>query len=167
MTKVKEIVLVLENCEYIKIPTKHLGNIIIEDVDMSVRRTAINAIDKIQTANSIYLEIIKPEIIKTLGMFNEDDKESLSCFQRLMQHEDITSIEVAYDDSKEEYFVDWDWDSEYINNYQDAQMANNGNLHILINRKKNLKDFLDNGFDEVSYDYVIKEKENSEWGFWE
>ena len=167
MTKVKEIVLVLENCEYIKIPTKHLGNIIIEDVDMSVRRTAINAIDKIQTANSIYLEIIKPEIIKTLGMFNEDDEESLSCSQRLMQHEDITSIEVAYDDSKEEYFVDWDWDSEYINNYQDTQMANNGNLHILINRKKNLKDFLDNGFDEVSYDYVIKEKENSEWGFWE
>src|SRR5699024_12089190 len=64
---------------YIKIPTKHLGNIIIEDVDMSVRRTAINAIDKIQTANSIYLEIIKPEIIKTLGLFGEDDENSLSC----------------------------------------------------------------------------------------
>lgn len=44
MNKVKEIVLVLENCEYIKIPTKHLANIIIEDIDMSVRRNAINSI---------------------------------------------------------------------------------------------------------------------------
>lgn len=168
MMKVKEIVLVLENCEYINIPTKHLANIIIEDIDISVRRTAINSIDKQMSAKSIYLEIIKPEIIKTLGLFGEYDEESLSCSKRLIQHEDITSVEVVYDDdSKEEYFVDWDWDNEYINSYQDTQLAKNRNLHVLINRKKKLKEFLDNGFDEVSYDYVIKEKETNEWGFWD
>ena len=168
MTKVKEIELVLENCEYIKIPTKHLGNIIIEDIDTSVRRNAINSIDKLQTANSIYLDIIKPETIKTLGLFDEDDEESLSCSKRLIQHADITSVEVAYDDnSKEEYFVDWDWDNEYVNSYQDTQLAKNGNLHVLINRKKKLKDFLDNENFEVSYNHIMNEKEDNEWGFWE
>ena len=168
MTKVKEIVLVLENCEYINIPTKHLGNIIIEDIDISVRRNAINSIDKLQTASSIYLDIIKPEIIKTLGLFDEDDEESLSCSQRLIQHEDITSVEVVYeDDSKEGYFVDWNWDNEYINSYQDTQLSKNGNLHVLIDRKKKLKEFLDDENFEVSYDYIINEKENNEWGFWE
>lgn len=168
MTKVKEIVLVLENCEYIKIPTKHLGNIIIEDVDVSVRRIAINSIDKQMSAQSIYLDIIKPETIKTLGLFGEDDENSLSCSKRVLQYEDMTSVVVIYDDdSKEEYFVDWNRGNEYINSYQSTKLAKNGNLHVLINRKKNLKDFLDNGFDEVSYDYVIKEKEDNEWGFWD
>ncbi|WP_323705936.1 hypothetical protein P3U41_05915 [Mammaliicoccus sciuri] len=168
MTKVKEIVLVLENCEYIKIPTKYLANIIIEDIDISVRRNAINSIDKLQTANSIYLDIIKPETIKTLGLFDEDDEESLSCSKRLIQHADITSVEVAYDDnSKEEYFVDWDWNNEYLNSYQDTKLAKNGNLQVLINRKKSLKEFLDDENFEVSYDYIMNEKENNEWGFWE
>lgn len=168
MTKVKEIELVLENCEYIKIPTKHLGNIIIEDIDTSVRRNAINSIDKEQTANNIYLDIIKPETIKTIGLFDEDDEESLSSSKRLIQHEDITSVGVIYDDgSKENYYVDWNWDNEYINSYQDTQLAKNGNLHILINRKKKLKDFLDDENFEVSYDYIMKEKEDNEWGFWE
>lgn len=168
MLKIKEIVLVLENCEYINIPTKHLANIIIEDIDVSVRRTAINSIDKQMLAKSIYLEIIKPETIKTLGLFGEYDENGLSCFKRVLQYEDITSVEVIYDDnSKEVYFVDWNWGNEYINSYQSTKLAKNGNLHVLINRKKNLKDFLDNGFNGVSYDYIIKEKENSEWGFWE
>lgn len=168
MTKVKEIELVLENCEYIKIPTEHLANIIIEDIDISVRRTAINSIDKQMSANSIYLDIIKPETIKSLGLFDGEDEESLSCSKRLIQHADITSVEVAYDDnSKEEYFVDWDWDNECLNSYQDTQLAKNGNLHVLINRKNKLKDFLDNENFEVSYDYIIKEKEDNEWGFWE
>lgn len=158
MTKVKEIELVLENCEYIKVPTKHLANLIIEDIDISIRRNAINSIDKLQTANSILIEIIKPETIKTLGLFNEDDEESLSCSKRLIQHEDITSVEVIYDDgSKEEFFVDWNWDNEYINSYQDTQLANNGHLHVLINRKKSLKEYLDDSSNEKNYDYVMKE----------
>ena len=167
MNKVKEIVLVLENCEYINISTKHLANIIIEDIDVSVRRIAINSIDKQMLAKSIYLEIIKPETIKTLGLFGEDDEDSLSCSKRVLQYGDITSVEVIHDDnSKEVYLVDWNWSNEYINSYQSTKLAKNGNLHVLINRKKNLKDFLDNGFDEVNYDYVIKEKENNGWGFW-
>ena len=168
MTKVKEIVLVLENCEYINIPTKHLANIIIEDIDISVRRNAINSIDKLQIANSIYFDIIKPETIKTLGLFDEGDEESLSCSKRLIQYADITSVEVAYNDnSKETYFVYWDGDNEYLNSYQDTQLAKNGNLHVLINRKKKLKEFLDNENFEVSYDYAMKEKESNEWGFWD
>lgn len=168
MTKLKEIELVLENCEYIKIPTKHLANIIIEDIDTSVRRNAINSIDKLQTANSIYLDIIKPETIKTLGLFEVEDEESLSCSKRLIQYADITSVEVVYNNgSKETYFVDWNWGNEYLNSYQDTQLAKNGNLHVLINRKKKLKEFLDNENFEVSYDYIIKEKEDNEWGFWE
>lgn len=168
MTKVKGIELVLENCEYIKIPTKHLANIIIEDIDISVKRIAINSIDKLQTANSIFIEIIKPETIKTLGLFDEDDEESLSCSKRLKQHEDITSVEVIYDDdSKEEFFVDWNWDNEYINSYQDTQLANNGNLYVLINQKKNLKEYLDGAFSDENYNYLMNEKEDNEWGFWE
>lgn len=168
MTKVKEIVLALENCEYIKIPTKHLSNIIIEDIDISVRRNAINSIDKLQTANSIYLEIIKPETIKTLGLFDEDNEESLSCSKRLIQHEDITSVEVIYnDDSKEIYYVDWDWDNEYTNSYQDTQLAKNGTLYVLINQKKNLKEYLDGAFSSEKYNYLMNEKEDNEWGFWE
>lgn len=168
MKKVKEVVLVLENCEYIKIPTKHLANIIIEGIDISVTRNAINNVAKLQTANSIYFDIINPETIKTLGLFNEGDEEILSCSKRLIQYADITSVEVVYNDnSKDEYFVDWDWDNEYLNSYQDTQIAKNGNLHVLINRKKRLKEFLDSENFEVSYDYIIKEKESNEWGFWE
>ena len=168
MTKVKEIELTLENCEHIKIPSGHLGNIVIEDIDTSIRRNAINSIDKLQTANSIYLDIIKPETIKTLRLFDEYDEGGPSCSTRLTQYADITSVEVIYNNgSKETYFVDWDWDNEYINNYQDTQLAKNGNLHVLINRKKKLKNFLDDENFEVSYDYIIKEKEDNEWGFWE
>lgn len=168
MTNVKEIELTLENCEHIKIPSGHLGNIVIEDIDISIRRNAINSIDKLQTANSIYLDIIKPETIKTLRLFDEYDEGSPNCSTRLIKYADITSVEVIYNNgSKETYFVDWDWDNEYINNYQDTQLAKNGNLHVLINRKKKLKEFLDNENFEVSYDYIIKEKEYNEWGFWE
>lgn len=168
MTKVKELELVLENCEYIKIPTKHLANIVIEGIDIRVRRNAINNIEKLQTASSIYLNIIKPETIKTLGLFGEADEESLSCSKRILQYEDITSVVVVYEDNtKEEYFVDWDWDNDYLNNYQDTQIAKNGNLHVLINREKRLKEFLDDDVFEVSYDYVMNKKEDNEWGFWE
>src|SRR5699024_5109648 len=144
------------------------ANMVIEDIDTSVRRIAINSIDKQQSANSIYLQIIKPETIKTLGLFDETVEESLSCSKRLIEHEDITSVEVIYDDgSKEEFFVDWNWDKEYVNSYQDTQLANNGHLHVLINRKKSLKEFLDDENFEVSYDHIINEKEDNEWGFWE
>ncbi len=102
MTNVKEIELTLENCEHIKIPSGHLGNIVIEDIDTSIRRNAINSIDKLQTANSIYLDIIKPETIKTLRLFDEYDEESLSCSTRLIQHADITSVEVIYNNGSKE-----------------------------------------------------------------
>lgn len=168
MTNVKEIELTLENCEHIKIPSRHLGNIVIEDIDTSIRRNAINSIDKLQTANSIYLDIIKPETVKTLRLFDEYDEGSPSCSKRLIQYADITSVEVIYNNgSKETYFVDWDWDNDYINSYQDTQLAKNGNMHVLINRKKKLKDFLDDENFEISYDYIINEKEDNEWGFWE
>ncbi|UXU70182.1 hypothetical protein [Mammaliicoccus sciuri] len=145
MKKVKEIELVLENCEYIKIPTNHLANLIIEDIDISVRRTAMNSIDKIQTANSIYIEITEPETIKTIGFFDEDDERSPNCFERLTEYEDITSVIVIYDDdTKENYYVDSDWDNGYRNRCQDTSLWG-GILSVLINRNKSLKEFLNDG----------------------
>lgn len=162
---VKEIHLVLENCEFIVVPTKYLADVVIEDITQKISREAINSVSKSLTAKSVYLEILKPSDLKVVGLMRED--RDYTCKERISDGGDITCLQVVYkDDSYEDYWVEWNHSSDYYNSYQKVEFSKEGNLHLLIHKDKTLEKYL-NELEEDYYDYKMNEDTNMEFGFWE
>ena len=57
--KVKNVTLCFENCDWVTIDGKYIGDLIVDDLHTCFRRIACNAIDKIETAKTIAIEIHK------------------------------------------------------------------------------------------------------------
>ena len=92
--KVKNVTLVFENCDYITIDGKYIGNLLLDDLHTRFRRIACNSIDKIKTANTIAIEIHK-YANKERYQFDQTDYEDFKqmTFDRLSAYNDITSIQ--------------------------------------------------------------------------
>ncbi len=163
--KVKEIHLILENCEYVVVPTKHLAEVILSEIVHEITREAINSVTKSLKTKLVYLEVLKPEELKVYGFGEEFD--DYTCKERINNGGDITGIQIIYqDDSSEHYWVEWNHESDYYNNYQKVEVSKEGILHLLIHKDKTLKQYLDE-IEEGYYDYKMNEDTNMEFGFWE
>lgn len=164
--KVKEIHLVLENCEYVVVSTKYLPQIVLSEITHEITREAMNSVSKSLKVKSAYIEIIKPDTIKVNDLFG-DEEEDYVCKRRIVDGGDITAIQVIYkDNSSEYYWVEWNEEDEYYNSYQKVEISKEGNLHLLIQKDKTLKQYL-NEIQEGYYDYKMNEDTNMEFGFWE
>lgn len=132
--EVKKISLIFENTEYADIDAEHIKRINIEVGKDEIIRTAVNSIERIQTIN--YLEMLiskEADIVITDTLYKPE-----TLFKRLF-HEDITHVEIVYEnDEKEEFCVPWtpSPSNENINSLQIVQKYNmyndKGNLLLTI-----------------------------------
>ncbi len=153
--KLKNVTLIFENCDYITIDGKYVGNLLVDDLHICFRRIACNAIEKVETANTFALEIHR-DANKDRYQFGQSDVPHFKqkTFDRIEEYDDITSIEFELEDAyveegeiprveHYEYYVDWVGESEYENEAQTSYISSDGNMYLVIAKDKGIGDFFD------------------------
>lgn len=131
--KIKQIRFVLENCETFEISGRNIGWILLDDISETIVRTAINQADTIRYCKRFEIEIFSEADI-TYHPFNVEDLEK-TVFKRLTEGNDITLIEITWeDDTIDSFRPEWYGESEFFNDGQNAIVSDLGNLYIAINR---------------------------------
>lgn len=101
MKTVTKIDITFENCEYIVILAEHIRDMYMSDFESKIIHNGFNILKKTY-AKKIYLQFA-PKANNSVEFSGE------SLFNRVKLYDDITSIEVYYDDNTSEvYFVDWE-----------------------------------------------------------
>lgn len=123
--ELKNIALVLENCEVVTIDKKNLGHFYIGDIKTSYSRG-----DKYLVKSQICDEFIV-EISRDLNQI-----------ERLHKCNDITQIWIEDVNGREEqFFVKWDENDKYFNEYQKNKLNRFGDLYIVISENKGIDDY--------------------------
>ena len=126
--KVKQIDIVLENCEVFKVPIEH--------IDISATGIKRN----ISTWNSdgtVLDELSADKVILIInsGAFNITSNFDESLLDRITKHQDISHIDIIYDDGTNDYVaVPWG-DEEYVNTKQ-SSTVDEDRLIIRIEEEK-------------------------------
>jgi len=160
--KLKTITFGLENCDYITIDGKYIGNFLVGDITTSIRRIACNAIGKMDVCNKFIIEIHKDANSPHRPFEQLDSKENV--FDRLVKYNDITSISfdlinTYYEENQSltvehyDYYVSWIGDSDENNESQKSYISDEGNLYIVISEKQKIEDFFD--YDEINDTDII------------
>ena len=149
MENIKYITIEFENCEWITFPITVFGECHLGNISTSIDRIAMNAICKTVFAREIALEIFFPEA-ESEYVASEFFGEKYTILQRLTSC-DITYITLTYqDDSKETFAVDYEDEVEgqlgSDNKNQNNYISECGNLYIVIDSNKGLKDFFNTDF---------------------
>lgn len=112
---IESIDLIFENCEYMRIPIESFKSLEIEKAndDSYSLSCIIEGVDKIQ--DSLYKEYFNP-------------------FQRIVDYDDITSIEIRYKngDVNNLYMI---WEGDYSNFYQESYLLRFNKIKININKE--------------------------------
>lgn len=151
--KLKYIEFIFENCDAIKIEGKYIGDFLVDDLETSIERIACNSIQKMDTVNTVAIEIHKDANKKRYKFgqrYIENFKEMT--FDRFETYGDITSIQFELEEDYVEegqkphreyyeYYVNWIGDNEYENDAQKTYLSKSGNLYIVIADKKNIENF--------------------------
>lgn len=153
---VKSIEFAFENCEYFTIDAKYFGALWLSGINTCIQRIACNSISKMECVDDIAMMIFSEGDDK-YTFFREDS--DMTKFNRLNTWKDISSITVIYDDdSKEEYYVEYEDEVEgqlgSNNILQRNYMNKFGDLYIVISKKKAFSDFFDD--DEMDDEDTIK-----------
>lgn len=161
--ELKEITFVLENCDSITIDGKYIGDFLVDEINTSIQRIAVNAIEQIDSANIVAIEIHKDANKERypFGQTGWEDGKHMT-FDRLVKGKDITSIKFELESySKEDwlpytrhysYYVDWVGDSDYENNAQSSYISKDGHLYLVIAKDKVVSDFFNmNEIDDSEY----------------
>lgn len=135
MREIESIKLVLENCESIKIHTKHIGDFSIDDITRSISRLAMNSVSDLTTSDNIHIQV-SSEANKT-GSFVTSFQDKMP-FDRITEHNDITAIEIKYQNNETEYIsTNWNSSDRYININQTSTInTHTGDLYIVISTKE-------------------------------
>lgn len=158
MEIIKFITIEFENCECITLPITVFGECHLGNISTSIDRVAMNAICKTVFAREIALEIFFPEA-ESEYIASEFFGEKYTILQRLTSYRDITHITLTYqDDSKETFTADYEDEVEgqlgSDNKNQKNYISECGNLYIIIDANKGIKDFFNMG--------LINDKESME-----
>lgn len=134
MKSIKTVEFVFENIEYFSIDAKYFGELTIGEFDRCIRRVASNCIADSMIADKVLMEIF-PEGDATYDPFEHGEGTK---FKRITAWNDITHIELTYDDGTKEYIcVNYDeglnegkLGAENIN--QTSMISDLGNLYICV-----------------------------------
>lgn len=150
--RLKEITFTFENCDYLKIDGKYVGDFVVDDIKTSIRRVACNAIMKMDSANTFAIEIHK-DANKERYAFDQTDCDRFKemVFDRFTQYNDITHIDFELEETYVDegqipkvesysYYLNWTGDSDYSNESQKSLISKCGNLYIYVG-KNNLEDY--------------------------
>jgi len=131
--------LILENCEKIRFPAKYIKWLSVEDVSRGFNYSNGSYNEHIK-ANEVTITINTNA--NTADAYSDDFPlpERKLPFDRIIRHNDITHIEVAYNDNTTEYIsVSWEdnEDNEDININQASSLNFCDDLSISISPKNN------------------------------
>lgn len=149
MKEVKAIEVIFENCESFKIKKHLLLAFDIGDIHTHICRYACNFIGRYQLAGRVVLEISKEIEKEDYHLFGMDSKfEKSGKYKRLCNYNDITHVNVIYDDdSTEEFSVNYHEEQEGIlgaeNINQKTVVGKNGNIYIVIEEGSEISDYFD------------------------
>lgn len=141
MQEVKAITLVLKNCECISFQRSQIGVFWCDEIHSCVSRIAMNSISKHLYCKELFVELNKSadQPYETFDQMSER-----TAFQRLLEFQDITHIEIEYDDGTKEYIaVPWDERDDYTNLYQSCTKSKSGHLYVLVCPDKKITDVVD------------------------
>ena len=152
--KIENISFTFENCEYITVDGKYVGQFLAEDIKTYFQRIACNAINKMETIHTLVIELHK-DANKPYSPFG--DKEQGTVFDRINTYNDITSIcfdlVEPYPEDKDcptcehyDYYIHWTGDSDYSNASQKVYISDLGNLYLVISENKGVDDFFDKDY---------------------
>lgn len=133
-SKIKNIVITMENCESYYIPVE---NIRMFSVDGFTEKLTIhyyhnNNISKSKRAYKVHLIIKNPENIKSFYDFSKPFQE------RVKSVNDICYINIQYLDGSEfGFYVPWDYKNNNYNSWQHTKINENGDLVIDIRKRRN------------------------------
>lgn len=150
MKTIKSITIDFENCEWVTFPIFVLGVCHLGNICTTIDRVASNAIGKSIFAREIALEIFFPEAENECTKWELFD-DRYTVLQRFTTYRDITHITLNYQDGSEETFV-VDYEDEVKgqlgsnNKNQRNYVSECGNLYIVIDENKGIKDFFNTNF---------------------
>lgn len=135
MKNISHIKLVFDNCEEVRIDAKYIGTLAITGIKDEIVRVACNAICGIRVADEVAVEIFS-EANRPFVSFGADT--GMSVFDRILEWNDITHIDVVYVDGEDEYIsVNYDegLDEGKLgaqNILQTSKLSGLGNLYLVI-----------------------------------
>lgn len=154
ITKLKEITFTFENCDYITIDGKYIGDIFVEDIRTSIKRVACNCIEKYETTYGFAVEIHQ-DANQDRYEFDQTHIEEFKqkIFKRFVCC-DITNVEIILEEDyvekgkmpkteKYSYYVHWTGDSDNYNESQIHYISKCGHLYLVIANGKSIEDFFD------------------------
>ena len=132
--QIKKIELVLENCEVVVVDAKYIGFLLIDAVSHEITNFGINDIGEINRCGKFYIELHKD--LDKYGVAESYlahiDEPQPNIFDRLTYFNDITQVEIHYDNGEvKNYYVDY-WGDE-TNAYQQSHISAAGHLYIKVN----------------------------------
>ena len=148
---IRNLELVLENCEVVKIDGKYIGDFYAGDIRKEIARMACNYIGMEEICHSFYVEI-HADANKKYAPFGDQEWET-KAFERLLQYNDITAITVRLYDQYDEdaktdeskdtvchYLIHWVGDDDYENPAQKSKVAKTGWFYLVVDEKRELED---------------------------
>lgn len=155
ITKLKNITFILENCDSITIDGKYVGDFLVDDIKTSFNRTALNCIEKIESAHTFAIEIHK-DANKERCSFGQVGCDKHMTFNRLAAS-DITAIQFELEIEVEsldyntqiakseyyDYYIPWNGENEYFNESQINYISVRGHFYITIAKDKSIEDFFE------------------------
>lgn len=147
--KLKELELQFENCEYVTINGKYVGDFLVEDIKKSFARLAVNAINPIEECGTFMIEL-SDDANNIANIVSSSDWGSFrdNVFDRIEQYADITGFRFVLIDGdgvEHEYSYVPVWESKDHNDienlYQKSYISKNGFMYIVIGKDINIKDF--------------------------
>lgn len=141
---VENITFIFENLEHATFNPDDIGYFSLADIHQEICRVALNEIQKINIAGIVAVELnsnAKGKLFLPNG-----ENEDASALSRLYKFDDITAIEVTYEDgSSELYYVKYENNINesfpWNNVYQRSALLNSGNYAIVIGKDKKISDF--------------------------
>ena len=155
---IKNLELILENCDTISIPSKHIGFFQIANIKTSFSGLGADAIRKTDKAKLVVIELAKGANVphKPFGQLKPEG----TTFDRLQQN-DITYLEFELYDEHDgtcynvkpfSFYVDWNYAHNEYNTYQKTYVSGSGGLYIVIGKRDLVFDFFDKPvIDKESY----------------
>ncbi|MCM3109886.1 hypothetical protein [Lederbergia lenta] len=153
--ELKQVNLILENCEVLEIDRKYIGYFHIGNIKTSINRNACNSISKDIVCEDFTIEINRSFKDEELMQYTFGDlSEKRNPIERLLRYPDITALEIVYqDDSKEYIYVDWQVEDGDTNKNQKNLINNFGDLYIVISENKGIEDFYNN--EEINNEDIV------------
>lgn len=118
-SKIKELVIVFENCESCKITPDMFSCLIVDGVKKEIRINCYQyengELQELETCEYFHIKLNEK------GLNEKGWLEKRSLLDRVLDYSDITGVELIYEnDEKEKILMPWNEEDEYINKYQES-----------------------------------------------